>query len=288
MTQHFNFIYEALNGASSFLRDKGREEIAARLLLQHVLKKSYTELLVSMHDEIEEEDCRTYWQMVESHAQGMPIQYIIGEEEFYGRTFQVNESVLIPRPETEELILEATKRIKRLFGAQPTIKLADIGTGSGAIAITMKKEIPTLQVTATDISSDALKVAKKNAKLLNAEIHFEEGDLTVPISQQKWQVVLSNPPYIAYEEAAEMSEVVLEHEPHTALFAEDDGLALYKRLAKNLPSLMTKPSFIGVEIGYAQGPAVAALFKENFPQANVEIIKDINGKNRMVFCEIDE
>ena len=288
MTQHFNFIYEALNGASSFLRDKGREEIAARLLVQHVLKKSYTELLVSMHDEIEEEDCRTYWQMVESHAQGMPIQYIIGEEEFYGRTFQVNESVLIPRPETEELILEATKRIKRLFGAQPTIKLADIGTGSGAIAITMKKEIPTLQVTATDISSDALKVAKKNAKLLNAEIHFEEGDLTVPISQQKWQVVLSNPPYIAYEEAAEMSEVVLEHEPHTALFAEDDGLALYKRLAKNLPSLMTKPSFIGVEIGYAQGPAVAALFKENFPQANVEIIKDINGKNRMVFCEIDE
>lgn len=288
MTQHFNFIYEALNGASSFLRDKGREEIAARLLLQHVLKKSYTELLVSMHDEIEEEDCRTYWQMVESHAQGMPIQYIIGEEEFYGRTFQVNESVLIPRPETEELILEATKRIKRLFGAQPTIKLADIGTGSGAIAITMKKEIPTLQVTATDISSDALKVAKKNAKLLNAEIHFEEGDLTVPISQQKWQVVLSNPPYIAYEEAAEMSEVVLEHEPHTALFAEDDGLALYKRLAKNLPSLMTKPSFIGVEIGYAQGPAVAALFKENFPQTNVEIIKDINGKNRMVFCEIDE
>ena len=209
-------------------------------------------------------------------------------DKFYGRTFQVNESVLIPRPETEELILEATKRIKRLFGAQPTIKLADIGTGSGAIAITMKKEIPTLQVTATDISSDALKVAKKNAKLLNAEIHFEEGDLTVPISQQKWQVVLSNPPYIAYEEAAEMSEVVLEHEPHTALFAEDDGLALYKRLAKNLPSLMTKPSFIGVEIGYAQGPAVAALFKENFPQANVEIIKDINGKNRMVFCEIDE
>lgn len=288
MTQHFKFIYEALNGASSFLQDNGREEIAARLLLQHVLKKSYTELLVSMHDKISEDEVRTFWEMVESHAKGMPIQYIIGEEEFYGRTFQVNGSVLIPRPETEELILETTKRIKRIFGAQPTIQLADIGTGSGAIAITMKKEIPTLQVTATDISSDALEVAKKNAKLLNAEIHFEEGDLTEPIEQQKWQVVLSNPPYIAYEEAAEMSEVVLEHEPHTALFAEEDGLALYKRLAENLPNLMMKPSFIGVEIGYAQGTAVAALFKESFPQAKVEVVKDMNGKNRMVFCEIVE
>lgn len=288
MTQHFNFIYEALNGASSFLLDNGREEIAARLLLQHVLKKSHTELLVSMHDEISEDESRTFWKMVESHAKGMPIQYIIGEEEFYGRMFQVNESVLIPRPETEELILESTKRIKRIFGAQPTIQLADIGTGSGAIAITMKKEIPTLQVTATDISSNALEVAKNNAKLLNAEILFEEGDLTEPIEQQKWQVVLSNPPYIAYDEATEMSEVVLEHEPHTALFAEEDGLALYKRLAKNLPNLMTKPSFIGVEIGYAQGPAVAALFKESFPQAKIEVVKDMNGKNRMVFCEIVE
>ncbi|HWI47043.1 MAG TPA: peptide chain release factor N(5)-glutamine methyltransferase, partial [Rummeliibacillus sp.] len=280
--------YEALNGASSFLRDNGREEVAARLLLQHVLKKSYTGLLTNMRDEITEDDCEAFWKMVESHAKGMPIQYIIGEEEFYGRPFKVNESVLIPRPETEELIVEATKRIKRIFGDKPNIQLADIGTGSGAIAITMKKEIPSLDVTATDISTDALNVAKKNAEMLEANIHFGEGDLTAPIEQQKWQVVLSNPPYIAYDEAKEMSEVVLDHEPHTALFAEEEGLALYKRLAKNLPNLMTKPSFIGVEIGYAQGSAVATLFKESFPQAKIDILQDMNGKNRMVFCELGE
>ncbi|WP_102693104.1 peptide chain release factor N(5)-glutamine methyltransferase [Rummeliibacillus pycnus] len=288
MTQHFKFVYEALNGASSFLRDNGREEVAARLLLQHVLKKSYTGLLTSMHDEMTEDDNQVFWKMVEFHASGMPIQYIIGKEEFYGRTFIVNESVLIPRPETEELIVEATKRIKRIFGDKPAIQLADIGTGSGAIAITMKKEIPSLFVTATDISPDALSVAKKNAEILGADIHFEEGDLTVPIEQQKWQVILSNPPYIAYDEAKDMSEVVLDHEPHTALFADEDGLALYKRLAKNLPKLMTKPSFIGVEIGYAQGPAVAKLFKESFPQAKIDILQDMNGKNRMVFCELGE
>ena len=105
------------------------------------------------------------------------------------------------------------------------------------------------------------------------EIHFEEGDLTAPIAQQKWQVILSNPPYIAYEEAAEMSEVVLEHEPHTALFAEDEGLAFYKRLAKNLPNLMAKPSFIGVEIGYTQGPAVANYLKKIFHKQKLKSCK---------------
>ncbi|MGX9133133.1 peptide chain release factor N(5)-glutamine methyltransferase [Rummeliibacillus sp. JY-2-4R] len=288
MTQHFKYIYEALNGASSFLLDNGREEVAARILLQHVLNKSYTDLLTSMREPISKEDSEAFWQMVESHAKGMPVQYITGSEEFYGRTFTVNESVLIPRPETEELIVETTKRIKRIFGESSDLNLADIGTGSGAIAITMKKEMPSLNVTATDISLDALNVAKKNAELLNADIDFVEGDLTTPIENQKWQVVLSNPPYIALDEAKEMSEVVLEHEPHTALFAEEDGLALYKKLARNLPNLMTKPSFIGVEIGYAQGPAVAALFKESFPQAQIDILQDINGKNRMVFCELGE
>ncbi|MCM3315215.1 peptide chain release factor N(5)-glutamine methyltransferase [Rummeliibacillus stabekisii] len=287
MTQPFKYIYEALNGASSFLREHGREEIAARLLLQHALNKSHTELLISMREPLTAEQNQSYWQMVESHAKGTPIQYITGSEEFYGRTFTVDPSVLIPRPETEELVEEALKRAHRIFEDGAEIKLADIGTGSGAIAVTMKKEMPVLEVTATDISSQALQVAKNNAKRLSAEVCFVQGDLTEPIAQHKWQIVLSNPPYIAYQETEDMSEVVLDHEPHTALFAEENGLALYRKLAETLPSIMAKPSFIGLEIGYKQGPAVVQLFKDSFPDAKVELLKDINSNDRMVFCEIN-
>ncbi|WP_325166678.1 peptide chain release factor N(5)-glutamine methyltransferase [Viridibacillus soli] len=281
-------VFEALNRASSFLQDNGREEHAARLLLQHLLNTSYTGLLLAMQDEMTEVQWENYFEMIEEHIKGRPVQYITGEEEFYGRTFKVDKSVLIPRPETEELIVEALKRIESLFPARERIRLADIGTGSGAIAITMKKEAPQATVIATDISPVALTTAKYNAKQLDAEIDFREGDLTAPIVEEKWDVVLSNPPYIAFDEAKEMSDVVLEHEPHSALFAEESGLALYRKLAEKLPPLMKKTSFIGVEIGYTQGEAVAEFFKKSFPQAKVKIVKDINKKDRMIFCEICE
>src|SRR5690554_1867266 len=214
-------VFEALQWASSFLMEHGRDENAARLLLQHLLKTDYTGIMMRMHDEIPKEKQPQFQQMIKMHAEGKPVQYITGVEEFYGRTFQVNESVLIPRPETEELIEGAITRMKALFGEERNIKLVDIGTGSGIIAITMKLEWPDAKVAATDISSDALQTAKQNADRLNANIDFRQGDLTEPIANEKWDVILSNPPYIAYEEAEEMSDVVLQHEPHLALFAED-------------------------------------------------------------------
>ncbi|KOO49725.1 peptide chain release factor N(5)-glutamine methyltransferase [Viridibacillus arvi] len=281
-------VYEALNRASSFLQENGREEGAARLLLQHALNTSYTGLMIIMRDEMTDAQWENYFDMIEEHKNGRPVQYITGSEEFYGRTFKVDESVLIPRPETEELIVEALKRIKKLFSSTASIQIADIGTGSGAIAITMKKEVPQATVIATDISPAAIATAKNNAKQLDAEIIFREGDLTAPLVQEQWDVVLSNPPYIAFDEAKEMSDIVLEHEPHSALFAEESGLVLYRKLAENLPPLMKTPSFIGVEIGYKQGEAVAKFFKEKFPQAKVEVVKDINQKDRMIFCEISE
>lgn len=281
-------IFEALNGASSFLVDKGRDENAARLLLQHILGMNYSGLMMRMHETLPEEKLMIFEQYVEAHANGRPVQYITGEEEFYGRSFQVDESVLIPRPETEELIVCALQAMKKIFGENTPIKLADIGTGSGAIAITMKKEWTEAKVTATDISERALDKAKENAANLQASIDFRLGDLTRPIENEKWDVVLSNPPYIAFEEAAEMSQVVLAHEPHSALFAEEDGLILYRKLAENLPSLMNKPGFIAVEIGYKQGQAVKNYFESHFPKAHVDVLKDINGKDRIVFCEITE
>ncbi len=283
-----NNVFEVLQRASSFLSAHGREETAARLLLQHVLQTNYSGLMMQMQEQVSEENIATFEEMLQMHANGTPIQYITGVEEFYGRTFQVDESVLIPRPETEELIVGAIARIEKLFGEGDSIKLADIGTGSGAIAVTMKLECPQLAVTATDISAQALATASKNAEQLEASVDFRLGDLTEPIACEKWDVVLSNPPYIAFQEAEEMSLVVLEHEPHTALFAEEDGLILYRKLAEQLPALMNSRALIGVEIGYTQGKAVAGFFQQHFSQAKVEIVQDINGKDRMVFCVIDE
>lgn len=279
-------ILEALNGASSFLVEKGREENAARLLLQHVLQTNYSGLMMCMHDPISDEQLTIFEQMVEEHATGRPVQYITGVEEFYGRPFKVDESVLIPRPETEELIVHVLNECQPLFTQD--IQLADIGTGSGAIAITMKKEWPALNVTATDISPTALATARQNAENLEAELSFVLGDLTEPIQGAKWDIIISNPPYIAFDEANDMSDVVLAHEPHSALFAEEDGLILYRRLAEGLPIIMKTPGFIAFEIGYQQGEAVAKMLQKSFPQAIVQVVKDINGKDRIVSCKIVE
>lgn len=283
-----NTVYEALNGASSFLIEKGRDENAARLLLQHILQTNYSGLMMRMQDELTAEQKQQLDAFVAAHAEGRPVQYITQQEEFYGRIFAVDESVLIPRPETEELIVSAMQHMTQLFGPNANVQLADIGTGSGAIAVTMKKEWPNADVTATDISAVALATAQKNAAANEADIHFALGDLTEPIAHTKWDVVLSNPPYIAFDEKAEMSDVVLEHEPHSALFAEEDGLILYRKLAENLPKLMNMPGFIAMEIGYKQGPAVQAMFERAFPTAEVEVVKDINGKDRIVTCKISE
>lgn len=282
-----NTNYEALTRASSFLEANNREQGVARFLLQHVLGKSYSQLMQDLYENISTEDFHTFWAYVEESAKGQPFQYIIGQETFYDRNFLVNEHVLIPRPETEELIEEVIKRMKKLFGAQFAPKVADIGTGSGAIAITIKKEMPDAKVTATDISPQALEVATQNAQRLEANIIFKQGDLLAPIANEKWDIILSNPPYIANEEAEVMSDTVLNYEPHLALFAEENGLQLYRKMTEQLPQLMNIPSFIGFEIGYAQGPAVQKMLQTAFPEARVEIIKDINQKNRFVFCTID-
>lgn len=280
------YVYEALKRASSFLQENGREEGAARILLQHELDLSYSGLIAAMRDEISEAQFNRFWANVEQHAKGVPVQHLTGSEEFYGRNFLVNPDVLIPRPETEELIEETLQLIERhLFKEE--LAIADIGTGSGIIAITMKCELPNAQVTATDISQPALETAALNAERLHAEIDFRLGDLTEPIKDQKWDVVLSNPPYIGYEEAPSLSDSVRDFEPHNALFADQEGLALYEKMAEQLPKLINKPGIIGFEIGYQQGPAVEKMLKSAFPDALVYIKEDINKKDRMVFAIIE-
>ncbi|MEE1131129.1 MAG: peptide chain release factor N(5)-glutamine methyltransferase, partial [Caryophanon sp.] len=212
---------EVLQWASAFFIEHGREETAARLLMQHVTNKNFSALMMAMHDAMPLAHIELFEAMVHEHLTGRPVQYITGVEEFYGRSFFVDESVLIPRPETEELIVGALARMKKLFNTD-ALRVADIGTGSGAIAITMKLEQPMLDVVATDLSESALVTAKKNAAALEADIAFRLGDLTAPLAGEKFDVILSNPPYIAYDDMATMSDVVTEHEPHSALFADED------------------------------------------------------------------
>jgi release factor glutamine methyltransferase len=280
-------IYEALQRASSLLGQKGLEPHAAQLLMEFVTQKSRASLFANVQEQLTADQHKDFWNKTDELLEGKPVQYVIGEEGFYGYTFKVDENVLIPRPETEELLYGALERGRKLF-VNKTISVADIGTGSGAIAVSFKKEWPEANVTATDISEGALAIAKHNAVANKADITFLQGDLTVPISRDKWDIVLSNPPYIAHDEATLMSGTVLNHEPHNALFADEDGLYFYRRLAETLPPLMNTPSFIAVEIGYLQGGTVHNLFQRAFPEAEVETIKDINGKDRMIFCEIRE
>ncbi|WP_088008487.1 peptide chain release factor N(5)-glutamine methyltransferase [Indiicoccus explosivorum] len=283
MSSRHNSIIGALNWASSYLKEHGREEMAAPLLLQHVLRTDRTGLLASLREEIGPDDGETFRQLVRRHAAGVPVQHLTGTEMFYGREFAVGPDVLIPRPETEELIEEILRRIPEIFGDRP-LAVADIGTGSGIIGITMKCELPEADVTATDISEAALAAAERNADRLGAAIDFRRGHLTEPLEGRKWDVILSNPPYIGREEAPSLPDTVRDHEPHEALFADGGGLALYEELASALPVLLNKPGMAGVEIGYLQGGAVSGYFKAALPEAEVYVKQDINGKDRMVFC----
>jgi len=282
-------IFEALNWASSFLKEHNREEFAGELLLRYYSGLSRTSMLMKMRDELDGEVWTEFQAAVKRHSDGEPIQYIIGSEEFYGRRFLVNEHVLIPRPETEELVQGTLQRLDRLFSESDQIDLVDVGTGSGAISVTLKLEKPELKVTAVDLSKDALEVARKNASELGAEIEFLHGDLLQPLISQgkKVDVVISNPPYIPVADQEWMSDIVTEHEPHMALFAGEDGLDLYRRFMEELPLVLKEKALVGFEIGAGQGEAVRGLLEKTFPHAKVEVVFDINGKDRMVFAELD-
>ncbi|MBM7704070.1 peptide chain release factor N(5)-glutamine methyltransferase [Metabacillus iocasae] len=281
-------VFEALKWASSFLKSAGRDENAGELLLRYRLNVSRAHLLSSLRDELSEEVYDQFEADVKQHVEGVPVQHIIGYEEFYGRRFKVNKEVLIPRPETEELVEGIVERVQRIFSTQP-VEVVDVGTGSGAIAITLALELSTAAVTATDIAQASLDVANHNAKTLGAPVDFLCGDLLQPLIQQnkKIDVLVSNPPYIPDEDATTLSNVVKDHEPSRALFGGQDGLDFYRRFMEELPLVMNKKGIIGFEVGVGQAQTVANMLNETFPTAKVEVVYDINGKDRMVFVELN-
>ncbi|TCP20243.1 release factor glutamine methyltransferase [Scopulibacillus darangshiensis] len=280
--------YEALNWASSFLREHSRDENAGELLLMSRLGLSRTALLTGIRDSLNEADWAWLQDKVKEHGEsGTPIQHMIGSEWFYGRQFKVTGDVLIPRPETEELIQGVLKWGNDYFLEKGELSICDIGTGSGAIAVTLALEKPDAKVTAVDLSGAALNIAKNNADALGASVRFVQGSFLEPFcGKETFDIVVSNPPYISYAEMDELGDVVKNHEPHLALAGGEDGLDCYRDIVRQLPGIMAGRLLLAFEIGPRQGDAVSSLIQKTFAGSikALDIKKDINGKDRMVFA----
>jgi release factor glutamine methyltransferase len=212
-----------------------------------------------------------------------PIQYILGETEFYGRRFLVNDSVLIPRPETEELVKYIIDKQKTQFSVKrKQLSILDIGTGSGCIAISIAKELPNFIVSAYDISKNALETAKKNAELNKADVNFEKVDILKPPFIRSFNIIVSNPPYVTKQEIYRMQKNVLDFEPHLALFVEDsEPLIFYEAIANFAFNNLTDNGLVAVEINEALGEETANVFRRK-GFSEVEIIKDMHQKDRFV------
>ncbi|MGG1572942.1 peptide chain release factor N(5)-glutamine methyltransferase [Fictibacillus sp. NRS-1165] len=281
--------HEALNWASSFLTEIGREPQAGELLLRHALGDlSRTELLLGLNEELPPQQQEVFMEAVQKHGEGVPVQYITGFEEFYGRRFFVNKEVLIPRPETEELVYEVLQRSSMRFQDAQEIKTIDVGTGSGAIAVTLALENPRLTVSAIDIAEESLEVARKNAADLGAPVRFIHGDLLQPLIEngEKVDIVVSNPPYIPDREIMELETIVKDQEPFRALSGGQDGYVFYRRFMEELPLVLNKRSIAAFEVGHDQGQTVAEMLRITFPGSFVSVIMDISQKERMVIAEI--
>ena len=214
---------------------------------------------------------------IKSLENGIPVQYIVGNVNFYGNTINVNENTLIPRFETELLVEKTIKLINKYFDRK--VDILDIGTGSGCIAITLNKELDS-NVTAVDISDKALDVARENNKINNTNVNFYKSDVFSNVND-KYDVIISNPPYIAYDE--KIMDIVYNNEPHSALFADNNGLYFYEKILSECSNYLNNKFIIAFEIGYKQGLLIEELANKYLDNVSVTIQKDYSNKDRFVF-----
>lgn len=276
-------VKQLINGAESKLDAEYKDVNVAKVLFYHLANKEPHELYLMYDEEVDPELEAKFLAGMEEYYQGRPIQYIKGVETFFGRDFKVNEDVLIPRYETEELVENILYHIDDYFSDYQTIDLCDVGTGSGAIAISLALEEPRTNVYASDISSKAIEVAKENAANLGANVNFMVGDLLEPLLEKeiKVDIFVSNPPYIPNNQ--EIEAMVKDNEPHVALFGGNDGLYFYRRIFKEVKPLLKDRALLAFEMGFDQRELMEEALQTYFPDDRHEIIKDINGKDRMLF-----
>ena len=249
----------------------------AEMLLSMLLNVNSLELLLMLDKEVPEDIVNKYKEQVLMVKDKKPIQYVIGNVNFYGNRFIVNKNVLIPRFETEELVENTINLIKENFSLP--VNILDIGCGSGCIGLSLKNKLENVFVTLTDVSKEALEVAKENARLLNIEVTFIESNMWENVFS-KYDVIISNPPYIRNNE--EIEEIVYNNEPHLALFGGIDGLDYYRLIREKILDHVNEKFLVALEIGDLQKDEVVNIFSDI---DNVKIItkKDLSNRDRMVF-----
>ena len=251
----------------------------AKMLLSSYLDVNPLELLTILDKEVDSDIEKLYKSSLEALKENKPIQYVIGNVNFYGLKFIVNKNVLIPRFETEELVGQVVEYTKDLN--KDKIRILDLGCGSGAIGLTLKSILKDSEVTLTDISKDALEVAKLNANNLNLDVTFIESDWFSNVKLEQYDIIVSNPPYIGTDE--EIEEIVKNNEPSLALYGGVDGLDCYRKILANIKPYLNNKFLIAFEIGESQKEEIYDIVNKYLKDIEITCKKDLHGRNRMIF-----
>jgi len=280
-------LLELIQRTTPFFEKHGVDSprLTIELLLTHLLKKRRLDLYLEFERELDDATLEKLREMVRRRAAGEPLQYITGEAEFCGLKFAVDRRVLIPRPETELLVDTTLAQMKsKVQSPQSRVRIVDLCTGSGCVAVTLAKKLDAAEVYATDVSTDALAVAEENAKRYKVEknIRFFQGDLLEILPDSLTvDAIVSNPPYIASGDWARLPKEVREFEPAQALAAGEDGLNFYRRIVGNARRFLLPTGFLCLELGDGQCPAVSRLCAENGWTVE-DVVKDLQGKERVM------
>ncbi len=277
-------IKQALEEAKNILKSNNFEDsnIIAKELLSYVLKKDKVYLTINLDSDLTDIEYVEFTKYIEQIIDGKPLQYITQKQEFMGMEFFMNENVLIPQPDTE-ILVETVLDICKRYGNQ-SLRILDLCTGSGAIAISLSKILNT-QVFASDVSTKALKVAEKNNVLNNSKVEFIESNLFEQINGEKFDIIVSNPPYIKNEEIKSLSKQV-QNEPYIALSGGEDGLDFYRKIIDEAYKHINKNGYLCLEIGYDQKEDLIKLIKQNENYEYENCIKDLSNNDRCIIAKI--
>jgi release factor glutamine methyltransferase len=283
-------IAETLKRASEYLREASvpNDLLDAQTLLAEALSRDRTYLIINFNKLLSDEERIKYQALIERRASGEPLQYITGHQEFFGLEFEVTPDVLIPRPETE-IIIEETMSITQQAGLKRPL-IVDVGTGSGCLAVTLAREIDRSRVIATDISTSALRVAKRNAARhgMISRIDLIAANLFDAFAEIPFaDIIISNPPYVSRQELATLQREVRDWEPRVALTDFEDGLTFYRRLLKDAPARLKPGGHLICEMGYTQSDAIAAMIDPAVWSAP-RILRDLQGIPRTIVSQIKD